>query len=96
MIKSIDRDLYEYIAEYILDDTVAVLKALTNEELVVLLNTFYRVNAGSGYSTVLPELAMAKTTKFNRDGTDKYAAKKLMTLKQNPTFTVASRGGAHS
>ena len=72
--KRIDRDLYEYIAEYILDDTVAVLKALTNEELVVLLNTFYRVDAGSDYSTVLSELAMAKTTKFNRDDIDKYAA----------------------
>ena len=72
MIKSIDCDLYKYISEYTLDDTVVVLKALANEELAVLLNTFHRVDAG--YSTVLSELAIAKTTRFSRDDIDKFAA----------------------
>ena len=72
MIKSIDCDLYKYISEYTLDATVVVLKAIANEELAVLLNTFHRVDAG--YSTVLSELAIAKTTKFSRDDIDKFAA----------------------
>ena len=94
MLQSIERDLHDYIAEYILDDTLAVLTALTDEEITVLLNTFYRVDAGSGYSTIRPKLSMAKTTKFNRDDIDTYAAKFLRTLRKNPTFKDPSHGGA--
>ena len=94
LLQSIEQDLHDYIAEYILDDTLAVLKALTDDEITVLLNSFYRVDAGSGYSTILPKLSMAKTTKFNRDDIDTYAAKFLRTLRKNPTFKDPSHGGA--
>ena len=40
LLQSIDSDLHDYIAEYILDDTVAVLKALNDQEITILINTF--------------------------------------------------------
>ena len=53
---------------------MAVLKALTDQEITVLINKFYRVDAGSEYLTILPKLSMAKTTTINRDDIDTYAA----------------------
>ena len=41
--QSIERDLHDYIAKYIFDDSLAVMKTLIDQEITVLLNTFSRV-----------------------------------------------------
>ena len=93
ILKLTDKDNLEYIATYILEDTVEVLKTMTDPELRNLFNKYFNVEEATSYSTELPKLYMPKSTNFSRDAIQKFASIFLKTLLRNPNYSIPTKGG---
>ena len=79
----------DYMAELILEDTVKVLKTMTDPQLRILLDTYFNVEEGSGFSTELPKLSKVKSTNLSRDAIQKFASVFLKTLLRNHNYSMA-------
>ena len=91
ILKLIDKDNLEYIATSILEDTVIVLKTMTDPELRTLFNKYFNVEKATDYSTELPKLYMARSTLFTRDVIQNFASVFLKTLPRIPNYTIPKK-----